>query len=191
MKFLPFVLFLTVQALDASPGRGHVQLEEPVQGFVSSDGALQIRWAMAGVPAGRSALKVVLMVNGLIVQVTEAGSAENRMVLKELQDGPYRVHVFLSEYDEFEGLSNVQSSSLVECWVDQSGALGGVPPANPQAFMVKGFTPYKPARRPGAQEGRGPVIVFTYHCNRPDFVELQAAALKHFLLDDYKLIVIK
>lgn len=157
----------------SGPDAAHIELLAPSQGYVSGEGALKIAWATTGVPADSPPLKVVLMVNGLTAKVLAASSAEESMILDRLMDGPYRVHVFLGEYDEFEGLSNVRSSALVECWVDSAGVLGARPPSNPQAGMVEGFTAYAPATRPGAQRGRGPVVVFTYHCNRPDFVTLQ------------------
>jgi hypothetical protein len=174
----------------ASVQAQHVELLAPAQGFVSRDGALRVEWAAKDVPADKGALRVVLMVNGLVAQVDDPRSAVGSLLLSALSDGQYRVHVFLGQYDEFEGLSNVQSSALVECWVDTSGVLGGVAPLNPQAGMVPGFTAYVPATRTGAQPGREPVVVFTYHCNRPDFVKMQADALRHFMLDDFTLIVI-
>jgi hypothetical protein len=64
--------------------------------------------------------------------VTEFGSETTSTELNELADGSYRLHIFLGEYDEIEGLSNVQSSALVECWVDNNGMLGAVAPVNPQ-----------------------------------------------------------
>ena len=168
----------------------HVDLVAPAQGFVSRDGSLRIEWVVAGVPGDGGAPHVVLMVNGMVAQVASASDASGSLLLSALSDGPYRVHVFLGQYDEYEGLSNVQSSALVECWLDATGVLGGVPPPNPQAGMVLGFTPYVPATRAGAQPGRGPVVVFTYHCNRPDFVKMQADALRKFILDDFTLLVI-
>jgi len=188
MRLAAMMMALSFVARAAAPGM-HIDLVSPAQGFVSSEGALKIAWAATGVLADSGA-KVVLMVNGLTAQVTDANNGPGTLILGELSDGPYSVHIFLGEYDEVEGLSNVQSSALVECWVDQAGVLGEHPPPNPQAGMVEGFTPYKSATRRDAQPGRSPVIIFTYHCNRPDFVQLQAAALKQFILDDFKLIVI-
>ena len=109
-------------AMPADSG-AHIELVEPTQGFVSGEGALKVSWAVARLPADTSRLKVVLMVNGLTAQVTEPVS-QGSMVLGQLVDGPYHVHVFLGEYDEFEGLSSVLSSALVECWVDTNNALG-------------------------------------------------------------------
>ena len=189
MSRLGLLLFV-LGLVDCVSSSGRVDLLEPEQDFVSREGNLKIAWAVKDVPGGSGALKVVIMVNGLTAQVQELNSEQGSLLLGDLKDGPYRVHVFLGEYDEFEGLSNVQSSALVECWVDTAGVLGDAPPANPQAGMVQGFTPYVPAIRSGAQPGRGPVVIFTYHCNRPDFVKLQGAALKQFILDDFIIIVI-
>ena len=135
----------------ASVQAQHVELLAPAQGFVSRDGALRVEWAAKGVPDDKGALRVVLMVNGLVAQVDDPRSAVGSLLLSALSDGQYRVHVFLGQYDEFEGLSNVQSSALVECWVDATGVLGGVAPLNPQAGMVPGFTAYVPATRTGAK----------------------------------------
>lgn len=110
----------------------HIELLEPAQGFVSGDGTLRVTWAAKEVPSGGSKLKIVLMVNGLTAHVTEFGSETTSTEFNELADGSYRVHIFLGEYDEIEGLSNVQSSALVECWVDNNGMLGAVAPVNPQ-----------------------------------------------------------
>ena len=110
----------------------HIELLEPAQGFVSGDGTLRATWAAKEVPSGGSKLKIVLMVNGLTAHVTEFGSETTSTELNELADGSYRLHIFLGEYDEIEGLSNVQSSALVECWVDNNGMLGAVAPVNPQ-----------------------------------------------------------
>jgi hypothetical protein len=167
----------------------HVELVEPVQGFVSTNGTLRIKWAVAGgvllADAG-TPLHVVLMVNGMVAQV--AGASNGSLLLSALSDGMYRVQVFLGQY--IEHLTNVQSSALVECWVDTIGVLGGMPPPNPEAGMVQGFTPYVPATRAGAQPGRAPVVVFAYHCNRPDFVRMQADALRTFILDQFTLLII-
>jgi hypothetical protein len=135
--------------------------------------------------------------DGMVTQVASAwgivdghASGGGSIMLGALSDGPYRVHVFLGQYDDLAGIRNVQSSALVECRVDATGVLGGVSPTNPEVGMVPGFTAYVPATLTGAQPGRGPVVVFTYHCNRPDFVKMQADALRHFMLDDFKLLVI-
>lgn len=109
-------------AMEKEPG-AYIELVEPTQGFVSGEGALKVSWVAARLPADTRSLKVVLMVNGLTAQVIEVAS-EGSMVLGQLSDGSYRVHVFLGEYDEFEGLSNVLSSALVECWVDTNNTLG-------------------------------------------------------------------
>ena len=188
------LLVAVLQSAASTVTAARVQLVTPTQGFVSSVDALTITWVTTGVVAegGNRALKLVLMVNGLTAQASEAtsGHGEQSLRLNRLEDGMYRVHVVLGEYDDVEGLSKVQSSAFVECWVDSQGLLGGVPPVNPQAFMGLPFTPYAPARRRGARPSRLPVVIFAFHCNRPDFVILQARALKSFFLDDYTLIVI-
>ena len=42
----------------------------------------------------------------------------------------------------------------------------------------------------GGDENRGRVVILSFHSNRPDFLLLQARALRQFMLDDYLLVVI-
>ena len=108
------LLVAVLQSAASTVTAARVELVTPRQGFVSSVDALTITWVTTGVVAegGTRALKLVLMVNGLTAQTSEAtsGQGEQSLRLNRLEDGMYRVHVVLGEYDDVEGLSKVPVS---------------------------------------------------------------------------------
>ncbi|EKX44923.1 hypothetical protein GUITHDRAFT_163480 [Guillardia theta CCMP2712] len=171
-----------------------IQISRPKQGELIEEGSLMVEWKLKGLQEDTDqGLQVVIMVNGLVVHVSRP--EDGRVSMQDVRAGIFlHVHAFLAKYEEEEGITNVSSSSSIECKIVSKEAMERL--SNAQAHGQRGnvgpsmYTPYIPANKSGEQPGREPVIIFTFHCNRPDLVLLQHTALSHFMLDEFKLIVI-
>ena len=171
-----------------------IQISRPKQGELIEEGSLMVEWKLKGLQEDTDqGLQVVIMVNGLVVHVSRP--EDGRVSMQDVRAGIFlHVHAFLAKYEEEEGITNVSSSSSIECKIISKEAMERL--SNEQAHGQRGnegpskYTPYIPANKSGEQPGREPVIIFTFHCNRPDLVLLQHKALSHFMLDEFKLIVI-
>eukprot|EP00960_Hanusia_phi_P066868 766496-Hanusia_phi.AAC.2 len=177
-------------ASDTGKIRGSIEILRPRQGDLVEEGSLIVEWRVRRAEENvDETQQVVIMVNGLVVHVSPA---ENGLVsMQEVRAGVYlHVHAFLARYEEEEGITNVASASSVECKIISKERVKQDSQVQVEREPPYEYTPYVPANRSGEQPGREPVIIFTFHCNRPDLVLLQHRALSNFILDKFKMIVI-
>jgi hypothetical protein len=170
-----------------------VELLSPAQGDVHTGGVLQVKWRAGGVQlgGGEEGTNVIVVVNGVTAKITD--SAEGALQFGEMPSGFYRVQVFLGRHSEDDGISDVRASALVECAVRGEGELDADWDQQRQLWDSgagpEGFTPYVPAAVKG-DAARAPVVIMVFHCNRPDLLRLQVAALERFMLDPFELLVV-
>eukprot|EP00291_Cryptomonas_curvata_P015801 CAMPEP_0172153620 /NCGR_PEP_ID=MMETSP1050-20130122/1554_1 /TAXON_ID=233186 /ORGANISM="Cryptomonas curvata, Strain CCAP979/52" /LENGTH=227 /DNA_ID=CAMNT_0012822193 /DNA_START=355 /DNA_END=1035 /DNA_ORIENTATION=- len=124
---------------------------------------------------------VIIFVNG--IKAISSPEVEGNVFMQQLSAGAYRIDAMLGRYDELDGITSVLSNHVVEFFVDLQ------PPISRSISST--FTPYQPSvtSERGIQTDRD-IIIFTYHCNRPNFVRMQANALRVFMQDRFAVVVI-
>ena len=182
------------------------------------DDLVQIRWRVNGYEKSNSEIgdvQILIHINGNIVGASAnmdgswdfsysdhaAGGLTGRsgrravsimIILCSLDDKDSIVKVLSSDQvDIFSGAVSTQLPSgdaerackEAENW-DWSDTTGGSPASSnePAALAAPGTG--------GGDETRERLVIFSFHCNRPDFLLLQARALEKFMLDDFMLVVI-
>lgn len=189
-KFMQYSILILAVFAENMHKHPSIFVTSPLQGSEHNQ-TIEISWRVDDFFRDQgSVTEVILFVNGIKAHATM--NTEGSLSMEKLHDGAYRIEAMLATYDEIDGVTSVISSHVVEFYVGRR--IWTISEESIRRFLIltfKGycdlivkfcrdqFTKYEPTVGGNAVKDEDrEVVIFVYHCNRPDFLDLQVQMIQ-------------